>query len=312
MGAGELDVSSAPPNQATSLASMDWLFVAVGTALVIIGGYDVFHTLLNPSGRGTISRLVFAAGWRSSRRARRLGVAVGPASVVATIATWAALQVVGWALIYLPSFPEGFAYTNDLDPTELVPLVEAVYFSGATLTTLGFGDAVPADAWLRVLAPVEALTGFALLSASATWFLQLHGALARRRTLALRLSQLEESGFAASLTITPHPSAAVVIESLAAQIAGARVDFVQSAETYYFRELDQRASLSTALQTAWTLAVSAEQSPDASVQQAGKVLDSALRDLADNLHESFLARRRSTAGSIPDVLELYSDDHRRR
>lgn len=300
------------PRQTISLAGTDWLFVVAGAALVIIGGYDVFHTLLNLSGRGTISRLVFAVGWTLSRRARRLGVAVGPISVLATIVIWAALQVVGWALIYLPSIPEGFAYTNDLDPTAFAPFGEAVYFSGATLTTLGFGDAVPAEPWLRVVAPIEALTGFALLSASATWFLQLHGALARRRSLALRLSQLEEAGFSRSLTITPHPSAALIIESVAAQIAETRVDFVQSAETYYFRELDQRASLSAASQTAWSLAQAAGESPDASVRQSGQVLDSALRDLADYLHESFLGRRRSTAGSIPEVLASYSDDHRRR
>lgn len=290
---------------------MDWLFVVLGAALVLFGGYDVFHTLLNPSGRGTISRFIFATLWRATRRAGRWGVAVGPASVLVTIAVWSALQIVGWALVYLPHVPEGFAFSHDLDAEGFVPFWEALYFSGATLTTLGFGDTVPAEQWLRVVTPVESLAGFALLSASATWFLQLHGALARRRSLALRLSQLDESRFAGGLTVTPQPAAAVIIESIAAQVAVVRVDFVQSAETYYFRELDARASLSTALPTAWRLAETALQSPDADVRHAARVLESALNDLADSLRDSFLRGRAGDTGTGAEVFARYAADHRR-
>ena len=290
---------------------MDWLVSALGIALVLAGAYDVFHTLLNPSGRGTISRLIFALSWRATRRARRLGLAVGPASVVVVIAIWAATQVVGLALIYTPHIPEGFAYSHDIDPADFVAFWEAVYFSGATLTTLGFGDTVPIEPWLRVLAPVEALAGFALLSASATWFLQLHGALARRRSLALRVSQLEEAGFAESLTQTPRPAAAVIIESIAEQIAVARVDYVQSTETYYFRDLDERASLSSALHAAWRIAEAALASPDAEVRHSGAVLDAALRDLAQYLYGAFLGGRRTEPPAAPEVFERYTADHRR-
>jgi len=294
---------------------MDWivsgLISTLGVAVVVIGGYDVFHTLLNPSGRGTISRLIFTVSWRATRRARRLGVAVGPAAVVVVIAIWAGMQVVGWALIYTPHIPESFAYSHSIDPARFVAFWEAVYFSGATLTTLGFGDTVPVEAWLRVLVPGEALAGFALLSASATWFLQLHGALARRRSLALRLSQLQEAGFADSLAEAPRPSAAVIIESIAEQIAVARVDYVQSTETYYFRDLDERASLSSALHAAWGIAESALASPDAEVRQSGAILDAALRDLAQYLHGAFLGARRSPAPTAPEVFESYVADHHR-
>ena len=139
---------------------------------------------------------------------------------------------------------------------------------------VGDGD----DRELRHRRVLEALAGFALLSASATWFLQLHGALARRRSLALRVSQLEEAGFAESLTQTPRPAAAVIIESIAEQIAVARVDYVQSTETYYFRDLDERASLSSALHAAWRIAEAALASPDAEVRHSGAVLDAALRE----------------------------------
>lgn len=291
---------------------MDWLVTALGIALVLVGAFDVFHTLLNPSGRGTVSRLIFSLSWRATRRARRIGLAVGPAAVVAVIAMWAAVQVVGWALIYAPRIPEDFAYSHDLDPQRFEPFWEAIYFSGATLTTLGFGDTVPIEPWLRVMAPVQALAGFALLSASATWFLQLHGALARRRALALRVSQLEEAGFVESLAQGSQPAAAVIVESIAQQIAVARVDYVQSTETYYFRDMDDRASLSSALHIAWRISQAARQSLDPEVRQSGGVLEAALDDLAQQLHDSFLAARGATeTPATLDVFERYSADHHR-
>lgn len=117
--------------------------VVVGVLVIAVSWYDVFHTLLNPSGRGTLSRLVFASSWRVARRLRRAGGLVGPASVVVIIALWAGLQIVGWALVYLPSLPAGFIYAPGIDAENLWPFIEALYFSAATLTTLGFGDLVP-------------------------------------------------------------------------------------------------------------------------------------------------------------------------
>lgn len=47
-------------------------------------------------------------------------------------------------------------------------LPDFVYFSAATYTTLGFGDAVPVGA-IRFLAGMEALTGFVMVTWSASY-----------------------------------------------------------------------------------------------------------------------------------------------
>ena len=104
------------------------LSIAAGVLIIAASWYDVFHTLLNPSGRGTMSRLVFASSWRVARRLGRAGGTVGPASVVIVIASWAGLQIVGWALIYLPSIPAGFVYVPGIDPENLLPIFEALLF----------------------------------------------------------------------------------------------------------------------------------------------------------------------------------------
>lgn len=276
------------------------LSITVGVLIVAVSWYDVFHTLLNPSGRGTLSRLVFASSWRVARRLGRAGSIVGPLSVVIVIASWAGLQVVGWAFIYLPSFPAGFVYAPGIDTEILVPFVEALYFSATTLTTLGFGDLVPNEPWLRMIVPIESLTGFALLSSAAAWFIQIHGALARQRSLALRLTQLRESGFADLLTGSAPSSTAIIVESLAAQLASTRIDIMQTAETYYFRELDRRFSLASGLVAATGIADAATASTQPAVRAAGATMQTALHDLAQHLDAAFL-RGELGADTPPDT-----------
>lgn len=277
--------------------------MALGLVLIAVGWYDVFHTLLNPSGRGFLTRAIFAASWVTTRRWRAGRLVAGPGSMVVVIGLWSLLQIVGWALIYLPSFPDGFSAVPDEQPGSLI--IEALYFSATTLTTLGFGDVVPIYPWIRFVAPLEALTGFALLTVAASWFIQMHAALARRRSLALRLTQLSEAGFGDALEHKGAASSATILESVAAQIADVRVDYLQTSESYYFSEADARASLSVALPIAARLAEAAARSEVAEVRMAGAVLDAALSDLADRLRELFLR----SGDNASEIFTLYSSDH---
>nr|WP_281360133.1 potassium channel family protein [Isoptericola halotolerans] len=60
-------------------------------------------------------------------------------------------------------------------------VVDALYLSLVSLTTVGYGDITPLTPWLRIAAPVEGLLGFALLTAAVSWVLQVYPALTRRR-----------------------------------------------------------------------------------------------------------------------------------
>jgi hypothetical protein len=66
-------------------------------------------------------------------------------------------------------------------------VLDALYLSTVAMSTLGFGDIVPVDGWLRLVVPVQALVGFLLLTAAVSWVLQVYPAPARRRVLAVRL-----------------------------------------------------------------------------------------------------------------------------
>ena len=140
-----------------------------GVALLALASRDVFDALFHPEGRSTLARTIMRGAWRLlGRRGRgsRTFVLAGPLGLVLVFATWAALLIAGWTLVFLPHVPEGFqqATAGGADSE----LVEAVNISLVTLTTLGFGDVTPDEAWLRVVVPIEALLGFGLLRASVS------------------------------------------------------------------------------------------------------------------------------------------------
>lgn len=66
------------------------------------------------------------------------------------------LQIIIWACFY---------YWGDA----LLDFESAVYFSGVTYTTIGYGDVLVTSPW-RIIATVEGLTGIVMCSLSAAFF----------------------------------------------------------------------------------------------------------------------------------------------
>jgi hypothetical protein len=99
--------------------------------------------------------------------------------------------------------------------------------------------------------------------------------------------------------------AANLLADIAAELVHARVDLTQYAETYYFRDSDNSASLAATIGTAVGLAHAAERSARADMRFAGRLLDTALSDFAELLDEQFLR----TGGPPQAVLAAYAADH---
>ncbi|WP_371640267.1 potassium channel family protein [Streptomyces virginiae] len=287
---------------------MNWLITFAGAALVLLVLRDVFHTLWHPTRHGGLSRLVMTALWRLASslplRRRASGLA-GPLAMVIVVAAWALTAVLGWTLIYWPHMPQAFTYATGLKPSDHAGFADALYVSLVHISTLGLGDIAPAEGWLRILAPMEALVGFALLSATVAWTLGIYPALARRRALALRLSHLART----------HPTTeqidadagAAILDGLAGAVAVVSVDFQQYAESYYFHDGDDRTSLARQIAGAMNLADQAAAARHPDVRLSAAVLRAALDDLAAILDERFLRTR----GSAREVFEAFAHDHGR-
>ncbi|MEV6210710.1 potassium channel family protein [Kitasatospora sp. NPDC051914] len=289
---------------------MRWLLNVAGAVLVLAALRDVFHTLWHPTRHGGLSRLVMASLWRLSGalpgRRRSAGLA-GPLAMVAVVGIWALAVVLGWALIYWPHMPDAFTYAAGLRPAEHAEFVDALYLSLVHLTTLGLGDIAPAEGWLRILTPLEALVGFALLTATVSWTLGIYPALARRRALALRLSHLSRTYPTAARVDADADADAAILEALAAETAVISVDLMQYAESYYFYDGDDRTSLARHIAYAQDLAERAVRARHPDVRPAAAAFRAALEDLAIILDQRFLR----TGGTTREIFDAFARDHGR-
>ncbi|MBC7633588.1 MAG: two pore domain potassium channel family protein [Flavobacterium sp.] len=280
---------------------MDWFVSGLGAVMVVLVLRDIFHTLGHPGFQGRLSRVVLGTTWRVSRGRRMAGLA-GPLAMLTVIGVWGLLAVVGWALVYLPHLPGGFTFASGRAAGDTNPVLDALYISLVTISTLGLGDAIPVSGWLRVANPLEALFGFALLTVAVSWVLQIYPALTRRRVLSIRLMLLRRAD---TLDHLDSSWAAGVLEGLATSIVGVRVDLSEYAETYYFREDEMEASLAATLGYAAELARAGSVSPRSDVKHASTILTCALDDLAHVLDDRFL----HVGGLLPEVIDAFALDH---
>jgi hypothetical protein len=187
------------------------LFTAAGVGLLLLTAYDVFATVLNTQARyGPIGERLNRNTWRLARffafrlprpRRHRLLNAVGPLLLPLLLATYITLLVTAFALIYGPRMPEQFhvhEHRGDVD------FVDALYFSGITLTTLGYGEIVPASTLMRLAALVESALGIALISLAIAYLLAVYNALGAKRTAALTLYHQAGEGADAAGYIAHH------------------------------------------------------------------------------------------------------------
>jgi hypothetical protein len=201
--------------------------------------------------------------------------------------------------------PEGFYFGSALRPEQSSDPVAALYLSLVTVATLGFGDIVPADPVLRVLAPLQALLGFVLLTAAISWVLQVYPALGRRRSVARRLSILRSQGATEVLATGAPAVASRMLDSVTEGVIQVETDFLQYAESYYFGEEERGLSLAATLPYALEMAEAGRQSPSPEVRLAADVLAEAVETLARRLDSGYL----KTGAPAGEVLTANASDH---
>jgi hypothetical protein len=285
-----------------------WVVTGAGLLLVLVALRDIFHTIWHPGGRGGISRRTMVGIWQIGRRGRRrrwLHHLTGPFAMVAVVFLWLAMIVIGWALVYWPQLPDGFLFGPGLVPAEHDRFADAVYVSSVTLSTLGFGDVSPLGPWMRIAVPVQGLIGFGLITAAVSWVLEVYPAITRRRSLAVRLAHLRAAGTRNLIRTGRSSVAPMLLLDLSSAIAQLRSDLTQYAETYYFRDGDQEASLPAMFGVALDLADEARRSADPDLCYAGELLWVSGVDYLRVIDEVYLG----AGGSTREIAAAYADDH---
>jgi hypothetical protein len=270
-----------------------WVSVALGALLILFSLRDISLTLLTPTGHGSISRWLMARIWSVAGTLvqRRNHEVIGPLVFVGVLIFWTVLVVVGWALIYWPFLPGSFLVDFGLDRDQESPsnFLTAIYFSMVVLATLGFGDIVPTDGWLRVLVPFEGLVGIALITAGISWFLLVHPALARRQRLAHRIVLLRDARHQADVRWDPG-AVPGLFDSFTRQLVDIRSDQARFPIMHYFRNADPLTELLLRLpdlrEIADQAAEIAERGRDIRLQQ--HMLQQAIDDYVRTIAAQFL------------------------
>lgn len=288
------------------------LSTAAGVLMIGLAARDVFDALFHPEGRGTFARLISRSVWwlfRLPGPGSRLFPLAGPLALMAVIATWAALLVVGWALIYWPHLPDSFSFAQGTAASG--NFVESVHVSLETLTTLGVGDVTPAAAGLRLLVPLEGLLGFGLLSASISWLLLIYPVLSRRRSLAYEITLLRdaENSGGTSFARLRHETLESIFAELTSRLIAVERDLVSFPISYYFAEQDARFSLAASAPYLLELVErgSAENQPE-HLRLRAALLRRAVEDLARTVAARF---HRDTAETPEAALQAFANDHLR-
>ncbi|HEX8293695.1 MAG TPA: potassium channel family protein, partial [Pyrinomonadaceae bacterium] len=171
-----------------------FIHTTAGFVLLALIIFDIYATVLNSSARygpvgeslnRSVWRVVRAVSFRLPRTNRhRLLNMVGPLLLPLLIVVYIVLLVLSFALVYYPHVPEGFTFGVEHPAPGWV---DAVYFSGVTLTTVGYGDVMPRTTPLRFLALFEAASGLVVISLAITYMLTVYAALERKRAVAVSL-----------------------------------------------------------------------------------------------------------------------------
>jgi hypothetical protein len=285
------------------------LSTVAGVSLVGLAARDAFEALFHPDGRMLVSRAVMRGWWRVLRHRPSALPLAGPLSLLTILACWLVLLVCGWALVLWPHFPERFAFAPGAEGNTLV---DAVYISIVTLSTIGYGDVVPAADSLRLLVPLEALLGFGLLTAAVSWLLSVYPALSRRRSLAYEIWLLRAAlGSAGGIVQREGRSAEQLFGELLSRLVAVERDLVTLPLTYYFAERDERFSLPGVMP--WLLELAERGTGDdvpTRTQLRARMLRAAIDDFARTTAGRF--RVDGAGATTAELLAAYARDHRPR
>jgi hypothetical protein len=173
---------------------IDLLLQMAGASICLLALADLYIVVLYArSDLGFLASRLSLIVWRLFRGvARRLPdgprswllTFVGPTLMALLVVVWVGLLLVGFALIAWPALGDEIRKMSGPTPTDFTT---ALYYSGYSLATLGFGDIVPQTGLYRMLAVLEAALGFAVLTLALTYLMSVYSALVRRNSLALAL-----------------------------------------------------------------------------------------------------------------------------
>jgi hypothetical protein len=288
---------------------MNWFLPSLGFLVIAAGMQDLFHTLFHVTDQGNISEYMTLRIWRASRRlAPRHRLLVGPLSFLIVIIFWSASVVFGFAMIYRPFMPQRFIVAPGMDGSRINSFLSAVNLSVSSMITVNMGVQTNSRS-LQLAMAIEALLGFAILTASISWLLAIYPVIEHRRSLAHEVSLLHFSERLGIQRLEKIENSELqdLLFGLAAEISTIRTELSQFPITYYFQESDKKSALAPAL---YYLAEVARDNSGSKrpASTSATVLGGAIDDFLALVEEKYLRRQHPDRWST--LRELLADHSR--
>src|SRR4051812_25020049 len=186
--------------------ALRWIEPILGVPLMLVVLADVFFTVLYARmGTAILSERLGRALWLAFRGASKTAPShrdrvlayAAPAIVLAVLAGWGVLLMLGAALVIHPHL--GTAVTSSSGPTK-TDFMTAFYAAGNSITLVGSGNFSPQTPAFKAFYIVNSFVGMTMISLTLTYLMQIYNALQRRNTLALAVHEATgETGDAADL-----------------------------------------------------------------------------------------------------------------
>jgi hypothetical protein len=163
----------------------------LGLTTIVYVLWDVFQTVVVPRPSPTrirLARLMTRRTWaitkavangRSPERRDRLLGMYAPLQVLLLLVAWIALLILGYALIL-------YALRTEIRP-EFADFGTALYYTGESLLTIGYGEFVATGALSRIAVIAAAGTGLGVVALTVTYLFSLYGSFQRREVLVVTL-----------------------------------------------------------------------------------------------------------------------------
>ncbi len=158
---------------------MNVLFVIAGLAIVLVTAADIFQTVVVPRPTGRRFRASVAIGRRAWHTWRFVGDRLDHGMRERWLGSYASLLLVGFIAFWVVSLIVGYGllFYALRDGVSPVPgFFEALYLSGTTALTVGYGDYVPRSAAARIVTLFAGASGLAGIAVVTSFLFPIFGA----------------------------------------------------------------------------------------------------------------------------------------
>ncbi|MEX1222548.1 MAG: potassium channel family protein [Idiomarina sp.] len=234
--------------------SVSFLTAAFGLLLVCLVLLDVVVTTMTMNGGGAGANWLSYNTWRLFCRVKqlqgssRMPMVTGPVTLILVTLVWVGVTWLGWALIF--SWDAISIVTED--SKRLAGLAERMYYTGYTITTIGYGDFRAEGTLGQIASVIAALNGLSLLTLGVTYSMQVLTAVIEKRRLALMITALNPLAvYAKSTDPQQLQRLADELGKLDKDIASAAQKYLAFPVIHFFPDRHQQTSLPLKIADLW-------------------------------------------------------------